>query len=77
MQTGDETETGAETSGVSLEPKAKRPRRLNQLMSTRLVVTEMDDGIYETIAPEEAQSCYGNQIGCIVRTAATINDGKL
>ena len=29
MQTSDETETGAETSGAGLEPKAKRPRRPN------------------------------------------------
>ena len=77
MQTGDETETGAETSGAGLEPKAKRPRRPNQLMSTRLVVTEMDDSIFETIAPEEARLCYDNQIGCIIWTTATINDGKL
>ena len=77
MQTGDETETGAETSGVSLEPKAKRPRRLNQLMTTRLVATEMDDDIFEPTAPEEAQSCYDNQIGYIIRTTATINDVKL
>ena len=27
--------------------------------------------------PEEARRCYGNQIGCIVRTIATINDEKL
>ena len=77
MLTGDETETGAETSGAGLEPKAKRPRRPNQLMSTRLVVTEMDDSIFETIAPEEARLCYDNQIGCIIWTTATINDGKL
>ena len=27
--------------------------------------------------PEEARSCYDNQIGCIVWTTATINDEKL
>ena len=37
----------------------------------------MDDGIFEPKAPEEARACYGNQIGCIVRTTATINDEKL
>ena len=85
IETGTETETsaetgtdtGAETSGTGLEPKAKRPRCPNQLMTTRLVVTEMDDGIFEPIAPVEARSCYDNQIGCIVRTTATINDEKL
>ena len=81
MQTGDETktsaDTGTKTSGAGLEPKEKRPRRPNQLMTTRLVVTEMDDDIFEPIAPVEARSCYGNQIGWIVRTTATINDEKL
>ena len=37
----------------------------------------MDDGNFEPKAPEEARTCYGNQIGCIVRTTATINDAKL
>ena len=81
IQTDAETETGAETSAdtsrADVEPKAKRQRRPNQLMTTRLVVTEMDDDIFEPIAPVEARSCYGNQIGWIVRTTATINDEKL
>ena len=37
----------------------------------------MDDGNFEPKAPEEARACYGNQIGCIVRTTATSNDEKL
>ena len=37
----------------------------------------MDDGNFVPNAPEEARACYGNQIGCIVRTTATINDEKL
>ena len=37
----------------------------------------MDDGNFEPTAPEEARRCYDNQIGCIVRTTATINDEKL
>ena len=41
------------------------------------MVTEVDDGNFEPKAPEEARACYGNQIGCIVRTTATINDEKL
>ena len=87
-QTGAETETGAETqtgietgaasgSRAGVEPKAKRQRVPNKLRTTRLVVTEVDDGIIEPKAPEEARRCYGNQIGCIVRTTATINDEKL
>ena len=37
----------------------------------------MDDGNFEPKAPEEARACYGNQIGCIIRTTATINDENL
>ena len=81
IETGAETETGAdtgtETIGAGIELKAKRQRRPNQLMTTRLVVTEVDDGNFELTAPEEARACYGNQVGCIIRTTATINDEKL
>ena len=77
-QTGAETETGAASgSGAGVEPKAKRQRVPNKLRTTRLVVTEVDDGNFEPKAPDEARACYGNQIGCIVRTTATINDEKL
>ena len=78
IEMGAETETGAASgSGAGVEPKEKRQRLPNKLRTTRLVVTEVDDGIFEPKAPEEARSCYGNQIGCIVRTTATINDEKL
>ena len=78
IETGAETETGAASgSGAGVEPKAKRQRLPNKLRTTRLVVTEVDDGNFEPKAPEEARACYGNQIGCIVRTTATINDEKL
>ena len=91
-QTGAETETGAEIhtdietgaetgaasgSGAGVEPKAKRQRLPNKLRTTRLVVTEVDDGNFEPKAPEEARACYGNQIDCIIRTTATINDENL
>ena len=91
-QTGAETETGAEIqtgivtgaetgaasgSGAGVEPKAKRQRVPNKLRTTRLVVTEVDNGNFEPKAPEEARACYGNQIGCIIRTTATINDENL
>ena len=76
--TGAETQTGAASgSGAGVEPKAKRQRLPNKLRTTRLVVTEVDDGNFEPKAAEEARACYGNQIGCIVRTTATINDEKL
>ena len=77
IKTGAETETGAETSGAGIEPKAKRQRLPNKLRTTTLVVTEVDDGNFEPNVAEEARACYGNQIGCIVRTTATINDEKL
>ena len=78
IRTGAETETGAASgSGAGVEPKAKRQRLPNKRRTTRLVLTEVDDGSFEPKAPEEARPCYGNQIGCIVRTTATINDEKL
>ena len=78
IETGAETETGAASgSGAGVETKAKRQQLPNKLRTTRLVVTEVDDGNFEPKASEEARSCYGNQIGCIIRTTATINDEKL
>ena len=41
------------------------------------MVTEVDDRNFEPNAPEEARACYGNQIGCIIWTTATINIEKL
>ena len=63
IQTGIETgaETGAASgSGAGVEPKAKRQRPPNKLRTTRLVVTEVDDGNFEPKVPEEARVCYGN-----------------
>ena len=80
IQTGIETgaETGAASrSGSGVAPKAKRQRVPNKLRTTRLVVTEVDNGNFDPKAPEEARACYGNQIGCIVRKTANINDEKL
>ena len=80
IQTGIETgaETGAASgSGAGVEPKAKRQRVPNKLRTTRLVVTEVDDGNFEPTALEEARACYDNQVGCIIRTTTTINDEKL
>ena len=83
-QTGAETETGVETetgaasgSGAGVEPKAKRQRVPNKLRTTRVLVTEVDDGNFEPTAPEEARRCYDNQIGFILQTTVTINDEKL
>ena len=62
IETGAQTKTGAETSGAGVEPKAKRQRFPNKLRTTRLVVMEVDDGNFETNAPQEARACYGNQL---------------
>ena len=75
--TSVENQTSTKTGEASIEPKPKRQRRPNQLITTRLVVTEVDDGNFEPKEPAEARACYDNQIGCIVRATATINDEKL
>ena len=68
-ETGVETQTGTETGEAGIEPKPKRRRRRpNQLITTRVVVTEVDGGNFEPKQPAKARACYGNQIGCIVRT---------
>ena len=41
------------------------------------MVTEVDDGNFEPTALKEVRACYDNQVGCIIRTTATINDAKL
>ena len=77
IDTGVETQTGTKT-GKAIEPKPKRRcRRPNQLLTTRPVVTEVDDDNFEPKLRVEVLSCYDNQIGCIVRACATINDKKL
>ena len=63
---GAEAQTGTETAGVGIEPKAKRQWRPNQLITTRVVVMEVDDGNFEPKEPAEARACYDNQIGCII-----------
>ena len=78
MQTGAETETcAASGSGAGVEPKAKRQQLPNKLGTTRLVVTEVDNGNFEPNGLEESGAFYGNQIDCIVWTTTTINDEKL
>ena len=41
-ETGAETQTGIETGEADIEPKPKRRRCPNHLITTRLVVTEVD-----------------------------------
>ena len=66
-ETGAETDNGAETGGAGIEPKPKRQRCPNQLITTRVVVTEVEDGNFEPKEPTKARACYDNQIGCILR----------
>ena len=54
IETGTETETGASSGrGPGVELKAKRQRLPNKLRTTRLVVTEVDDGIFEPRRPRK------------------------
>ena len=56
IETGAETETDtASGSGAGVEPKANRKRVPKKLRTTRVVVTEVDDGNFEPTAPEEAR----------------------
>ena len=57
IETDAETEIGAASgSGAGVEPKAKRQRLPNKLMTTRLVVTEVDDGNFKPTARVLRQS---------------------
>ena len=37
----------------------------------------MAPGKFEPLEPEEPRKCYGNQLGCILRETASINDDDL
>lgn len=81
FETGAETQTGTETDTetgkAGIEPKPKRIRRPNKVITTRMVVIEVDSDNFEPKLLAEARMCYENQIGCILWTTATINDEKL
>src|ERR1041384_3268823 len=78
----DGTDTGATDTGgaeAANEPanKKERVRKPNKLGTDKLLVTEVHPGKFEPIAPAEARKCYGNQVGCILRETASINDYDL
>ena len=79
--TGTRTNTTLETSNDAVvtgkAPKKKRIRRPNELGIRQIVVTEMHPKKFEPTAPEEARSCWGNQLGCILRETANINNERL
>ena len=57
IETGTETEAGAASgSGAGVELKAKRQRLPNKLRTTRLVLTEVDDGNFKPTARVLRQS---------------------
>src|ERR1043165_493454 len=78
----DGTDTGVTDTGgaeAATEPanKKERVRKPNKLGTDKLLVTEVHPGKFEPIAPAEARKCYGNQVGCVLRETASINDYDL
>jgi hypothetical protein len=81
ISTGTGTDTTPETGNDAVvagkAPKQKRTRKPNELGIGQIVVTEMHRKKLEPTAPEEARKKWGNQLGCILRETANINDEKL
>ena len=77
--TGTDTtpETGNDAVVAGKAPKRKRARIPNELRIRQIVVTEMHPKKLEPTAPEDARSCWGNQLGCILMETANINDERL
>ena len=81
------TETGGEDTGgdgtgadAATEKKKQKKQRIwkpNKLGIGRLVITKMAAGKFEPLEPEEPRKCYGNQVGCILREWASINNHDL
>ena len=85
-ETGGEGTGGEGTGGEGTGPdadtekrkhKKQRIRKPNKLGIGRLVITKMAPGKFEPLEPEEPRKCYGNQVGCILRECASINDDDL
>ena len=66
--------TGADAATEKKKQKKQRIRKPNKLGIGRLVITKMAPGKFEPLEPEEPRKCYGNQVGCILRECASIND---
>ena len=75
--TGATDTGGAEAANEPANKKKERVRKPNKLGTDKLLVTEVHPGKFEPIAPAEARKCYGNQVGCILRETASINDYDL
>ncbi|XBI14944.1 hypothetical protein VPH35_057452 [Triticum aestivum] len=74
--TGGE-DTGADAATEKKKQKKQRVRKPNKPGIGRLVITKMAPGKFEPLEPEEPRKCYGNQVGCILRECASINDDDL
>ena len=69
--------TGPDAATEKRKHKKQRIRKPNKLGIGRLVITKMAPGEFEPLEPEEPRKCYGNQVGCIIRECASINDDDL
>ena len=69
--------TGNDALLAGKAPKKKRTQRRNELGIGQIVVTEMHPKKLEPMALDEACSCWGNQLGCILRETTNINDERL
>ena len=69
--------TGADAATEKKKQKKQRIRKPNKLGIGRLVITKMTPGKFEPLEPEEPRKCYGNQVGCILRECASINDDDI
>ena len=72
--------TGGEDTGADTREKKQKKQRIrkpNKLGIGRLVITKVAPGKFEPLEPEEPHKCYGNQVGCILRECASINDDDL
>jgi hypothetical protein len=71
------TDTGNDAVQAEKGPKPKRAWKPNKLGTRKIVVTAMHEGKFEPSEPEDARACYDNQLGCILRETASINDVNL
>src|SRR3954468_319351 len=75
--TGAPDTGGAEAGNEPANKKKERGEKPNKHGTDNLRMTEVHPGKFEPIAPAEACKCYGNQVGCILRETASINDYDL
>ena len=68
---------GPDAATEKRKHKKQRIRKPNKLGIGRLVITKMAPGKFEPLELEEPRKCYGNQLGCILRECASINDDDL